>query len=163
MLWTALEHNVFSLYLTVSLSPSLPPLEITLPSSPPSLLITRTRKKKKKERKSLRIPDSLSWRNYKMLYASVNSTSVAVTLCICHERRQKRDEFALANGTRGGSHFLCVCVYVWVLICAMGVCSSPSSQMSLNVSRGICCRGERASWVLTVPPSPPSILLKFLL
>lgn len=55
---------------------------------------------------------------------------------------------------RGEEVVLCVSVLVCmcVLICAMGVCSSPSSQMSLNVSRGIRCRGARASWVLTVPP-----------
>lgn len=143
--------------------PLSPPLEITLPSSPSiSFDYTHTKRKKKKEHKSPGILDLLSWRNYKMLYASVNSTSVAVTLCICHERRQKRDEFALTNGLRGGSRFVCVCVYVCVLICAMGVCSSPSSQMSLNASRGICCGGERASRVLTVPLAP-SILLKLLL
>lgn len=156
--------TTFSPSVSPSLSPSLPPTRDHSPIVPLHLfwLHAHEKKKKKKEHKSPGILDLLSWRNYKMLYASVNSTSVAVTLCICHERRQKRDEFALTNGLRGGSRFVCVCVYVCVLICAMGVCSSPSSQMSLNASRGICCGGERASRVLTVPLAP-SILLKLLL
>lgn len=57
-----------------------------------------------------------------MLYATVNSTSVTVTVCICHEMRQKQNEFALMNRKRGG--FLCVLHAE----CAMGICSNLTTN-----------------------------------
>lgn len=134
-------------------------LEITLQSSPLPLYLfwLSTRK--------IQIPqdtNSLSQNNYKMLYATVNTTSVTVTVCICHEMRQKQNEFALMNRMREEDFlfFLCVCVFVacWLL---WAFVPAPS-QMSLNVSHGICCRREqicmRASCFdrLSVLPSPYS-------
>lgn len=57
--------------------------------------------------------NSLSQNNYKMLYATVNTTSVTVTVCICHEMRQKQNEFALMNRMRK-IFFVCVCVACWL-------------------------------------------------
>lgn len=91
-------------------------LEITLRSSlSPSISFDYPHAK-------IQIPqdtNSLSRHNYKMLYASVNSTSVTVTVCICHEMRQKRDEFALVKRDEGGSLFCAL-----LADCAKGVCSS---------------------------------------
>lgn len=88
--------------------------------------------------------NSLSQNNYKMLYATVNTTSVTVTVCICHEMRQKQKEFALMNRMREEDFFfiffsVCVCCLLTVLWAFV----PASSQMSLNVSHGICCRREQ--------------------
>ena len=77
-----------------------------VPSPSLSLLIIHTQKSQ--------IPqdtNSLSQNNYKMLYATVNTTSVTVTVCICHEMRQKQNEFALVNRTREEEVSFCVACY----------------------------------------------------
>ena len=102
--------------------------------------------------------NSLSRNNYKMLYASVNTTSVTVTVCICHEMRQKQNEFALMNGMREEC-FFCVCCLLTVLWAFV----PASPQMSVNVSHGICCRIEQICMRvfcfdrLSVLPSPFSL------
>lgn len=84
-------------------------LEITLLSAPLFLFWLS-------KRKNTQIPQdthSLSQNNYKMLYASVNTTSVTVTVCICQEMRQKQNEFALKQNE--GGFFFCVCCSLMVL------------------------------------------------
>lgn len=126
-------------------------LEITLRSSlSPSISFDYPHAK-------IQIPqdtNSLSRHNYKMLYASVNSTSVTVTVCICHEMRQKQ-EWVCTRETGWGRKFV-LCLACWL---CYGRLFQPPSQMSLNVSHGICSRREhicvRASCFdrLSVSPS----------
>lgn len=144
------EQNISSLSVSVSL------LEITLRSSlSPSISFDYPHAK-------IQIPqdtNSLSRHNYKMLYASVNSTSVTVTVCICHEMRQKQDEFALVKRDEGGSLFCAL-----LADCAMGVCSSLHHKWALMFHTGFAPEESIFVWehlVLTdclfCPPSSPGI------
>lgn len=70
-----------------------------------------------------------------MLYATVNTTSVTVTVCICHEMRQKQKEFALVNRMRERKDdFSC-----WLLT-VLRAFVPASTQMSPNVSHRIYCK-----------------------
>lgn len=100
--------------------------------------------------------NTLSQNNYKMLDATVNTTSVTVTVCICHEMRQKQNEFALMHRIREEA-FLCC------LLTVLSAFVPTSPQMSVNVSHGICCRRKqicmRASCFdkMSLLPSPLSV------
>lgn len=95
-MWTVLERWVFKQYLFYRRS---------LPNRPLSISFDYPHAK-------IQIPqdtNSLSQNNYKMLDATVNTTSVTVTVCICHEMRQKQNEFALMNRIRGETFFCAAC------------------------------------------------------
>lgn len=99
-MWTVLKIWLSSSIL-ISIGDHFP----IVPSASLSLLIFHTQKYK-----SLRIQIHFHRNNYKMLYATVNTTSVTVTVCICHEKRQKQNEFALMNRTRR----IFFCVACWL-------------------------------------------------
>lgn len=115
-------------------------LEITLQSSPLPLYLfwLSTRK--------IQIPqdtNSLSQNNYKMLYATVNTTSVTVTVCICHEMRQKQNEFALMNRMKIFFFFVCVCLS---LADCYGHLFQPHHKWALMFHTGFAAEESRFVW-----------------
>lgn len=89
--------------------------------------------------------NSLSQNNYKMLYATVNTTSVTVTVCICHEMRQKQNEFALMNRMREGDIFFfwCVCVACWL---CYGRLFQPHHKWALMFHTGFAPEESKFVW-----------------
>lgn len=89
--------------------------------------------------------NSLSQNNYKMLDATVNTTSVTVTVCICHEMRQKQNEFALMNRIREEAFFRVAC---WLCYRRL---FQPHHKWALMFHTGFAVEESKFVWVSCLP------------